>query len=146
VSGHGMGEEGVQVPTHDRRQEVITVQTEGSYHSGTINMKDLKKEWKYYYELPFPKFPNEEKYGDLFAELVEIDGFIAGIVQSFLKGKNTDRKLIHVVEEYNIKLNAVKPSESDPGFADWIALKNYKDELDKMIKMVIMLYDKLNIR
>jgi hypothetical protein len=119
---------------------------EGSYHSGTISMKDLKKEWEYFLEFPFPKFPNEEKYGDLFAELVEIDGFIAGIIQSLLKGKNTDRKLVQVNDEFNTRLDTLKPSDSDPGFADWIAIKNRKDELDKMIKMVISLYDKLNIR
>jgi hypothetical protein len=115
--------------------------TGGLYRTLKINNKALQNEWNYFFKLPFPENPEDKELEELFDELVLLDLHIAGIVSSFLKGVKVDKKLVYIDEEFNNKIKALEPLNSDPRYKDWIAITKYKVELDKMIKMVLVLWD-----
>jgi len=105
------------------------------------NLETLKREWDEFFSLPFPKSPAEDKLADLFADLVLYDGHVAGIVTSFLKGKKVDKKLIYVDETLNINLQSYKPLDLATQKSQQ-QLIEYKNRVDRMVKLVLELYDK----
>jgi hypothetical protein len=78
--------------------------------------------------------------GDLFAELVLIDDGIAGAVTQLLNGRKINREWLLVDEDYNSRLEAVKPQDPE-ALKEWQAMKSYKQELDKLAKMALAYYD-----
>ena len=107
-----------------------------------ILRKALKKQWKEHQKITFPKRPRYEPLDDLHPELALMDGHVAGIVDSFLSGIKVDRKLIYIDEEYNKRLEAIRPTTPDTN-AEWLIFKNYKEKLDKMVNLVLALYDRV---
>jgi uncharacterized protein YhaN len=106
------------------------------------NWVALQKEWDNHMKLPFPDSPDDEKLDDLHGDLVLYDAHIAGIVSSLLfSGRKVDKKLVYVDEILNKKLDSFKPSSSKPElFAQWKAVRDYKDEVDKLAKLVLYYY------
>ena len=105
------------------------------------NIEALKKEWDDLYKYPFPPIPEDEYLNELFAELALTDTFNAGIVSSFLKGKKVDRMLITIDTELNEKLSSYQP-QSKEAKKILQSMKERKAKLDKMISLVLFLYDK----
>ena len=113
---------------------------EKSLPSGT-NMETLKKEWQEYREIPFPSIPQEDDYLlELHGKLALTDTHVSGIVSSFIKGHKAEKKLIYIDDDFNKKLNTFKPM--DPATERiWNAMRSYKDKLDRMVKILLALYD-----
>lgn len=120
-------------------QEVFGQMVENSLHSG-IKIEEIIREFDNFKKLPFPEAPEDDSLDDLYADLVEIDGYTAGIVASYINGKRIDKKLICVDDEFNKKINLIKATITDSE-KELVQLKNYKNRLDILIKMIEKLYN-----
>ncbi len=90
----------------------------------------LVKKFEDFKNVKFPDAPEDDEIYDLFAELVELDGHIAGLISSYLKGKTIDFKLLDADSEFErISNSLVEKSAANE-------IKEYKMELDEMVRMV----------
>jgi ADP-ribose pyrophosphatase len=106
------------------------------------NAKDtLKKEWDDFHALTLPQSPGDELLADLFADLVLENGEISGIVDAFLQGTKIDKKRIYINEDLSNKLNSYRPPD-DASRKSQQELIEYKNRLDKLVTLVLELYDK----
>jgi hypothetical protein len=108
-------------------------------HSG-INIDTLQEKWNELIKMPFPRSPKNEQIRKIFADFVEWDGHVAGIVSSFLQGEKVDKKLIYIDENINNILDSIKPLDSDEEKEISIYLE-YKKKLDLLIRLVLKLYE-----
>ena len=107
-------------------------------------MTELRDMWQTHVKAPYPHQPKAPSLKDLGAKLVEIDGFIAGIVFSTLRGAPVNKKFLKVNEDFNQELVSLKPCESEPKtYQEWLTLKDLKDWLDRMMRIVIAIHKKL---
>jgi hypothetical protein len=54
--------------------------------------RELQRKLEEFKALPFPKNSENDELSNIFAELVELDGHIAGLVTTFLKGKTVRKE------------------------------------------------------
>jgi hypothetical protein len=74
----------------------------------------LSEEWDSHKTLPFPDAPGKgSQFNDLFPQLVEFDGSVAGMVSAALTGKAVDKndisRALAVLNDFFLKLNAIIP-------------------------------------
>jgi len=71
----------------------------------------------------------------MFTELVELDGHIAGLVSSMLKGKKVNRELLYVDQTFNELVEDYHPKSKE--FQTEIqAYKDYKKRLDRLVELM----------
>jgi hypothetical protein len=99
------------------------------------DLEQLKEKWRQFLNLPFPKFPERNQLSDLFVELVDIDGFVAGNVMTTLKGKKVRKDWLYIDQGFNEKLDQVKTEMNE----EWNNLKLRKDKLDELMRLVIQI-------
>ncbi len=116
---------------------VIPVFTETSL----ITRDTLQKEWDEFQSSSFPGQPEDVILADIYADLVLENGEIAGIVKTFLQGKKVDKKHVYINEELKKKLHEYKPSTPEFEIARQ-ALIDRVDRLERLVKLVLELYDK----
>jgi len=87
-------------------------------------------------QVPFPKTPTSDSLYDIFSEIVELDGHIAGLVSSLIRGNMVQRKLVFIDEGLNDKINSyitTNPNEAE----ELLTYRDYKAELDKLTKIIL---------
>jgi ADP-ribose pyrophosphatase len=105
------------------------------------NKDTLKQEWDELQAVPLPKPPDDEPLADLFADLVLENGETGGIVTSFLSGKKVDKSIIFLDEDLNRRLQSYQPRDSASRQTQQ-ELIAWKNRLDRLVKLVLDLYDK----
>jgi hypothetical protein len=100
-------------------------------HSG-INENDLAKVFEKFKRISCPEPPENDDLYDLYSELMEYDGHVAGLVSSFLNGNQISRSLVYQNEEIIERLTSLTDDNSD----ELLPLKNYFQLLDEMIQML----------
>ena len=108
---------------------------ENSLHFG---IKKLKDEFELFKSMPFPEKPDDDELYDIFSELVELDGHIAGLVSSMLKGKKVNRELLYVDQTFNKLVDDYHP-KSKEFQAEMQAYKDYKKKLDRLLESMATL-------
>ena len=101
----------------------------------------LKQEWEKFVIIPSPKSPKDPPLVDLFADLVLEDGEVAGVVTSFLDGKEVDKKQVFVNEDLNTRLAAYQ-APNDEARISHSELVERKARLDRLINMVSDLFER----
>lgn len=104
---------------------------ENGSHFG-IDNDEIKKQYNYVMELKFPEIPEEDELYDLFSELVELDGYIIGIISKYLKTGIIDISKLDCDSEF-IKLYSQIKGE----YPELEKIIHYKYELDKLINFFI---------
>ncbi len=99
-------------------------------HSG-IESKSLDQEFNKLKEMKFPEEPEEDELYDLFSELVSLDGHIAGLISTYLKGKQINYKLLYADDEFN-EIRAKIQMKSD----SLMSMDEYKKQLDLLVQIV----------
>ena len=103
-------------------------------------IKALSDEWDNHKKLPFPNAPGEgSPFSDLFPQLVEFDGFVAGMVSSTLDGKpgdknNITRALLRL-NDFFFELNAVQPKDA--------ATDKYRSSINERVESIHRLVEDL---
>ena len=69
---------------------------------------------------------------DLFSELVELDGYIMGLISSYLKNGEINTKLLECDEQFLELCSKIKNSSRELE-----EILNYKKELDKLISLFL---------
>ncbi len=113
-------------------------------HSGmTENIKALQEAYaNFNAAYPEPPIYFDEEH-DLYAELDMADDAVMGPTETLLRGeKPRKREWLFINEGLNERLNAAKPTEPK-AIAEWQEMKAYKDELDKLAKVALAVYDEL---
>ena len=119
----------------------VRIYLEHYFKSFLPQVDQLRKMYAEFLELPFPEQPEDDFLGDLFTdEFILIDLHVAGIVSSFLNGTRVDKKLIYIDEEFNKNLNSFKPKNLNDE-RDLSSIKDRKKRLDRMVSLVLRLYD-----
>lgn len=96
---------------------------ENSLHFG---IDKLSKQYEKIVALKFPQIPEDDILYDLYSELVELDGYVMGIITTFIKeGEKND--LLCYDSEFNEILSNIH-KESD----ELESLISYKKELDNL--------------
>jgi hypothetical protein len=104
-----------------------------SLHSGVRN--ELSKEYESFKELPFPEPPESDELYDIFSELVEYDGYVAGLISSFLKGNIPNRGSIEVGSNLELKLDSYF-TNSDEESRCLLEYRAYKGRLDLLLELL----------
>lgn len=99
-----------------------------------IKKKKLMKKYKKFKRLTFPELPENSDLYDLYAELVALDGHIAGLVSSYLKGNTINLKLLHVDGEFNKLVTELKEKKHEMNGLS-VYLK-YKEKIDELIRII----------
>lgn len=103
-----------------------------------MDKEDLKKEYDEFKKLKFPDSPAEDGLSNLFAELVLFDGYIAGLVSSYLKSNKSDFDLIFMDYNFNKLLKTV---DGDSNYVkDMVERKKHLDNLIKIITEIEGIY------
>ena len=112
---------------------------EKSLHSG-IEFKKLKIAYENFLEITFPEAPENDTLYDLYAEFVELDGYIAGIISSFINGKQIDISNLNTGDIRDKLINfTITDKQTENAVLQYI---NYLDRLDDLISMIKRLCDK----
>lgn len=96
-----------------------------------MDKKILEEEYKKFLKNEFPKAPEEDELYDLFAELVLLDGHIAGLVSSYLANCNINFELLDVDDEFNELANNIKIDSKSS-----VELNERKKQLDKLVHII----------
>lgn len=102
-------------------------------HSG-IDKKQLAEKFEEFMQIEFPNEPEEDDYYDLFSELVELDGHIAGLITSYLKNMDINFALLDADDAFNNLLSELS-TETQP-VKDMVDYKKHLDALIIMIKTI----------
>lgn len=102
-------------------------------HSG-VDKNLLVERFDDFRKIKFPTEPEEDEVYNLFSELVELDGHIAGLVSSYLKNKHINFNLLDVDGEFNSLLSII--SVDSNSVKEIVEYKNRLDELIKIIKIL----------
>lgn len=78
--------------------------TENWLHTG-IDKTMLRKKFEVFEKLAFPSEPEEDSAYDLYTELIELDGHIAGLISSYLEDEKIKYELLDADNEFNDLLN-----------------------------------------
>lgn len=78
--------------------------------------------------LPFPSDSDDEEAGGLHAELAQLDGYVAGCVETVLSGGQVPDHELQPDEDLEQRLKALSESDS-PGAADALNYLDYLEEL-----------------
>lgn len=103
---------------------------EKSLHSGIIK-NQLAIAFEEFKRIPCPEPPESDDLYDLYSELMEYDGHVAGLVSSFLNGNQISRSLVYRNEKLIERL-ITNPDDTD----ELNLLKSYFEQLDEMIQML----------
>jgi len=104
--------------------------------------KKLSKLWKEFYDLEFPHYTGgSDELLYISPEFADLDGYIAGLVSSYLKGADISQWSLYVDEEMNKRLDAINPRNQEEEKA-LKAFKDYKAILDEMMRLLIELTSK----
>lgn len=109
-------------------------------HSGTKKMNTLRETFEKFKSMPFPENPENDELYDIFSDLVQLDGHIAGLASSVLSGKIVDKELVFVDEEMNNRLNLIN-TNSRKEAKELLALRDYKRELDSLTNILLDLLE-----
>jgi len=101
----------------------------------------LKKAWDEFHALPFPEHPQDEVLADLYADLVLENREIAGVVKSLLQGKEINKTQLFLNDDLNKKLHNYSPPDNTLRKSQQNLIE-YKNRLDKMVKLILELYEK----
>ena len=96
-----------------------------------IEIKLLDQEFNKLKEMKFPEEPEEDELYDLFSELISLDGHIAGLVSTYLKGKLINYKLLDADGEF-IEIRANIQIKSD----SLTSMDAYKQQLDLLVQII----------
>lgn len=99
--------------------------------SGT-RLEELRGKFEAFKRMPFPDAPCDDALDFAFANLIELDGHVAGLVSTFLITKEVDRNLVYVDEELNHQLEEFIP-KSDESTVELASLRIYKKKLDELV-------------
>lgn len=99
-----------------------------------IKKKRLIEKYQKLKGLSFPELPENDDLYDLYAELVLIDGHIAGLVSSYLKGNKINLELLHVDGEFNKLVTELKEKKHEMNGLS-VYLK-YKEKIDELIRII----------
>jgi hypothetical protein len=106
---------------------------ENSLPSGT-NKSMLAKVFDEFKQVKCPEPPENDDLYDLYSELMEYDGHVAGLVSSFLNGNHISRALVFRNEKL-VEMITSFPEDSD----ELHPIKHYFYKLDEMVQMLIVL-------
>lgn len=100
------------------------------------NLKNqLAKKFEEFKKIPFPN-DTIDALGNEFVALVDLDSYIAGIVSTFLQGKNVKQWDIKIDEELNkIFFSYVPKNEQER--KDLQKFIYYKKRLDELVQLLI---------
>ncbi|MBA4688758.1 MAG: hypothetical protein H2184_16645 [Candidatus Galacturonibacter soehngenii] len=98
-----------------------------------IKKNDIKAKYEEIYNLEFPNTPEDDELYDLYAELVEIDMSIMGVVSKYIKKDEIDISMLKCDDEFNEMLNEI--SSEKEGINE---LLYYKSKLDSLIDMFMV--------
>lgn len=97
-----------------------------------INNAMVIKQYNYVMKLKFPEIPEEDGLYDLFSELVEIDGYIMGLITNYLKTGIIDISKLDCDSEFIKLYTKVKGK-----YSELDEIIHYKYELDKLTDLFI---------
>jgi hypothetical protein len=99
------------------------------------SFEELQQKFSEFKQLPFPENSANDELSDIFAELVQLDGHVAGLVTTFLLGKPVRRELVYIDLDLDQKLQAFQPS-SVTEQKTVSAYQTYKSRLDELISFL----------
>ncbi len=97
-----------------------------------INRINVKEQYNRVLAYKFPDSPEDDNLYDLFSELVEIDGYIMGMVSKYLKNGEIDLEKLKCDDEF-MRIYAQIGNISE----EMYEIIKYKEELDKLIGLFI---------
>ena len=100
----------------------------GNWSHFGIDRNSVKEQYNKILDCKFPEPPENDILYDLFTELVELDGYIMGIVSSYLKCGVVDRKKLKCDAEFLRIYSQINNSSKELD-----EILKYKKELDKLI-------------
>ena len=98
-------------------------------HSG-IKYDLLKEQFNKVWNKPFPQLPEDDSLDDLFADLVEMDGYIVGAVSTYLKKGEKRFKSLVCDKKFNQLCREITTHTED-----FEEIMQYKKELDKLVSI-----------
>ena len=100
---------------------------ENLLHFG-IDKKAVEGQYNKILKIAFPQVPKDDMLYDLYAELVEIDGYIMGVVSTYLKSGEIkvqnltcDESFVEIYEQLNLQSKELEE------------ILRYKKELDELV-------------
>jgi len=100
----------------------------------------LNQVWAEFQAVPFPQTPQDGALADLHADLTLEKGEITAIVTGFLQDHKVDKARVFVNEDLNRKLNEFKSADEAVAAAQQDLIR-YKQKLDKLVSLVLILYE-----
>lgn len=103
-------------------------------------VEELKQKFAAFKELPFPQNSINDELSDIFAELIQYDGHVAGLVTTFLAGKPIRRELVWVDRVIDQQLKDVHPKDG----RDYETISQYqlyKSRLDELVELLKQCFD-----
>lgn len=93
-----------------------------------ILKKELTSKWEEFRKKSFPQGLEDL---DIHADLAELDGFIAGLVSSYLGEASIDKNLIKLNKELDKELSSFSPkNENDKLY--YLEYLDYKNKIDEL--------------
>lgn len=107
---------------------------ENSLPSG-IKKNQLARKFEEFKQLSCPEPPEDDNLYDFYSELMEYDGHIAGLISSFLDGKQIKAKHVFRNEKLVQTANRLKDTDTD----DIQSLRTYFHRLDELVQIIKVL-------
>jgi hypothetical protein len=104
------------------------------------NSEKLRQKFEEFKALQFPGNSANDTLSDIFAELVELDGHIAGLVYTFLMGKPVRKELVSPDLDLDQRLDGFEPSNVEE-YETVLSYQNYKSYLDELINILQQLLE-----
>jgi hypothetical protein len=106
---------------------------EKSLHFGDSNT--LKHEFDLFRSVPFPDEPLNDQLHDIFADLAELDGLVAGLVSSYLKGSVINPELLNVGNQLDHQIASYHPDSLEEN--DLLSqYREYKQRVDNLLNLL----------
>ena len=103
----------------------------GDLSPSKMRMK-LMQDFEAFKQIPFPDPPDSDVLNDLWTELVEFDGHVAGLVSSFLRGSMVDPNFLATDRKLGLRLNNYV-AQSEQEEMQLAKCQAYKAQLDSLV-------------
>jgi hypothetical protein len=100
------------------------------------NLEELKSCFERFKKISFPEDSDDSQSSQLHAELIEYDGFIAGLISRVIDGEMISIKDFESGYELKSRLEKIANDKNAPGAKDAKIYLNYLEEIIKLIDII----------
>jgi hypothetical protein len=99
-------------------------------------LEELARAFKIFESIPFPEDSDDDEFSQLHAELVEYDGYIAGLISTLLEGGYVSPNLLRFDYDLQARLQKIVIEGTPESSLYAKKYLNYLDALKQLLELV----------